>query len=317
MIRGLIWLIAFVPAQEEPQANDLARLIASNLKHSQGLALDVAGGDPRLAAALAGCTGLTVRCVDPSADVVARLRQQIDGTGLYGTRLTASQEDLEGLNFPSYSANLVIGGERLIGPGQEKALRELHRVLSPNGIAWVGQCAAEGGIRFSRAELEARLRAAQINTYEVIEQHGLWAKITRPREACWDEWTHRAHDPANSFGSNDTLSGTQFKPQWISDYRPGLSSAAVAVAGGRVVLASLSYASAPQTTPHIQVLDAYTGTELWARVGQQQLPIDRPPGTYSNRESCSDIAVVGDELYLLGSRFCHEFDLTSGKTLRA
>ena len=57
LLIGLIALFALVPAQAaEPTADELARLIASHLKHSKGLALDVGGGDSRLAVALAGCT---------------------------------------------------------------------------------------------------------------------------------------------------------------------------------------------------------------------------------------------------------------------
>ena len=142
----------------------------------------------------------------------------------------------------------------------------------------------------------------------------MWCRITRPRAPGWDEWTHRAHDPANTFGSQDTLAGRTSRPHWVSDYRPGLSSAAVAVAGGRVVLASLSYASLPETTPHIQVLDAYTGRRA---VGprRQEGAAHRPPARHVQqpRDRARDMAVAGDDLYLLGGKFCHVFDLETGK----
>ena len=83
-----------------------------------------------------------------------------------------------------------------------------------------------------------------------------------------------------------------------------------------MVIAGLSYPEHPDTTPYIQVLDAFTGIELWAKVGKKELPIDRPPGLYSNREFCSDYAVVGGKLYLLGGKFCYVIDLDDGTILK-
>ena len=65
--------------------------------------------------------------------------------------------------------------------------------------------------------------------------------------------------------ANNGLNVTQF-----------YSGAGRTAAGGRIILASLSYDKFPETTPHIQALDAFTGVELWAKVGKKELPIERP-----------------------------------------
>jgi outer membrane protein assembly factor BamB len=303
------------PARAAEPNEELARLIISQMKARQGLAFDLGCGDGGLAMAVARRTDLIFECVVPDPGALVRTRQAIDAAGLYGTRVAVSPGNLARLEYPSHCASLILCGDEFVDGKAGRDFRELYRLLSPNGIAWIGQsaAAAKKGQALTRPQLEGWLKEAGIISYTIVEEKGLWARITRPRSAGWDEWTHRSHDPANTFGSEDTITGPHFKAQWVSDFRPGLSSAAVAVAGGRIVLASLSYDKFPETTPHIQVLDAYTGIELWARVGKKQLPIERPTALYSNRESCSDIAVVGDLLYLLGGKFCHVFDLANGE----
>lgn len=295
--------------------DDLARLIVSQMKASHGLAFDLGGGDGGLAMALTRHTDLIFECIEPNPETRVRTQQAIDAAGLYGTRVAVSPGNFARLNYPGHCASLILCGDEFVDGKAGRDFRELYRLLSPNGIAWIGQstAAAKKGQALTRPQLEGWLKDADITSYTIVEEMGLWARIVRPRSPGWDEWTHRSHDPANTFGSEDTISGPHFKAQWVSDFRPGLSSAAVAVAGGRIVLASLAYEKFPETTPHIQVLDAYTGIELWAKVGKKQLPIDRPTTLYSNRESCSDIAVVGDHLYLLGGKFCHVFELASGE----
>jgi outer membrane protein assembly factor BamB len=311
---ALAWALSPTPvcAEESPR-EDLARFFLSQMKARKGLALDLGCGDASLAIALARQTELIIECVDSDPNIVAQARQAIDAADLYGTRITAAPGNFERLNYPSHCANLILCGDEFLAGRRGRDLRELYRVLSPNGIALIGRSrAAVKGEPLTRNQLEGWLKEAGITTYSIVEEHGVWARITRPPSPGWDEWTHRSHDPANTFGSEDTLKGPDFKVQWVSDYRPGLSSAAVAVTGGRAILASLSFDKFPETTPHIQVLDAFTGMELWARVGKKELPVNRPPNLYSNRESCSDIAVVGDRLYLLGGQFCHVFDLANG-----
>ena len=141
------------------------------------------------------------------------------------------------------------------------------------------------------------------------------ARITKPFAAGWDEWTQRSHDPGNSYTSQDSIDGKAFKPQWVGDFRPGLSYSAVTIAGGREFIASLEYPDALEQTPYLQAIDAFTGVELWARAGKKALPLSRPASLYSNRENCSDISVAGDLLYLLGGKpQCCAFSVENGET---
>jgi len=303
----------------ERGATSIARVIASKLKWKKGIGLDAGPGDASLAMEIARSTELTIHCVEPDWDAVQKLRQDIDAAGSCGGRILVQHGRLDQLDYPSRSANLVICGDQFTGGLRGRDAREIYRVLSPNGVAVVGQSAAAArrGSVLSRGQLEDWLKTASIKTYEIIDSDGVWALITRPPSPGWDEWTHRNHDPANTLASRDEMPYTTYRPHWIAGYRPGLASAGIALAGGRVIIAGLSYPDHPDTTPYIQVLDAFSGVELWAKVGKKELPIDRPPGMYSNREFCSDYVVQDDKLYLLGGQFCHVIDLTGGDISRS
>ncbi len=312
----------YMLADETEDAGDssqIARLMASKLRWKKGIALDVGPGDARVAIEVTMQTGLTIHCVDPDWRTVEQVRGIVDEADLLGTRIIVQQGKFSRLSYPSLTANLVFCGDQFASGLRDRDFREIYRVLSPNGIAVIGQsaAAAQRGVSLTRDKLQQWLKAAEVTTYEIVEQDGIWAVVTRPYSPGWDDWTHRNHDPANTLASQDQVPFTTFRPQWVSDYRPGVASAGIALADGRVVVAGLSYPDHPDTTPYIQVLDAFTGVELWAKVGKSELPIDRPPGMYSNREFCSDYAVVDDRLYLLGGKFCHVIDLDNGTILKS
>lgn len=306
------------PQTAEQNVRPIVRKITSRLRWSRGIALDVGPGDGHLAREIVAATELVVHGVEPDGANAMALRRAFQSAGIDGSRLVVQQGRLDRLAYPDRSANLVICGDEFISGPRGRSAREIHRVLSPNGIAVVGRGAAvKGAEALTRQQLEAWLADGGVTTFEIDESDGLWAIITHEASAGDDEWTHRNHDAANTLASRDEIPFTTYRPQWMADYRPGLASAAVAVAGGRVIVAGLSYPEHPDTTPYVQVLDAFTGVELWARVGHKELPIDAPPGTYGNREFCCNYAVAGDTFYFLGNQLCHAIDLKDGVISRS
>ena len=121
---------------------ELARLITGKMGSPTGIALDLGCGDAALAIELAKRTGLKIQCVDPDADVVARCRDAIDAAGLYGTRVSANRGSLAKLAYPSYCASLIVCGDEFAGGRRGRDFGELFRVLHPEGVAMIGQCAS-------------------------------------------------------------------------------------------------------------------------------------------------------------------------------
>ncbi|MBI3828667.1 MAG: PQQ-binding-like beta-propeller repeat protein [Planctomycetes bacterium] len=298
------------------QAAELAAFIKTKLKFPRGLGLDIGCGDGALALALAQQTDFRIDALEPDAALAAKARQAVREARLED-RVRVVEEPFAPLEYPSQTASLVICGDGFGKGLRGRSLKEIFRVLSPNGVALLGQAepAPEGAEPLTRAKLEGWLRAEGLERFEIVETHGVWACVTKPTAAEWDEWPQRGHDAANSWSSRDTLKGAAFTPRWWTDCRPATSSAAVLLASGRLVLVGLAYKNAPEQTPFIQVLDAFSGVELWSKTGVKELPLDRAPGVYSNRENCCDSLVLGSKLYVLAGAECHVFALDTGKSL--
>ncbi|KKK83518.1 hypothetical protein LCGC14_2792570, partial [marine sediment metagenome] len=305
-------------AAKSPKAV-LAEFIVSRLKMRRGLALDLGCGDGSLAAALAGRTGLFVHCLGADAPTVARARTTLDKAGLYGIRASAAKSGATKLAFPTSSANLVVCRGALLRRGGEALVKEAYRVLSPNGVALIGQPHSAGKDAISRASLVGWLRAAGIERYEIVAKHGLWARVTKPRPAGTDEWRFRFHDPANSYGSADRIVGGPMCMKWFSAWRPGTSSAGVLAGDGRLIMVGLDYNDPRRgitdtSTPFLEAIDAYTGAVLWTRQGREEIPLDRSTRDYGQVQTTSDVALIGDALYVLAGKACYEFDAATGRS---
>jgi len=298
----------------------LAEFIVSRLKMRRGLALDLGCGDGALAVEVAKRTGLRLTCLDPDPKTVARARDRVEAAGMYGTRVAADVGGLGKLAYPTGSANLIICGDEFAAGLRGRSLGEMYRVLSPNGVAVIGQSPAVAAkdTRLTAGQLAGWLKAAGIGTYEIVKANGVWACIAKPRPKGADEWRHRYHDPGNTHGSNDRLIGSPLRSQWVADWRAGDSAASFVAGDGRVFLASLEhqtrrgYASVRTRTPYLRAIDAYTGIELWVREEAEELPLDRSQRNYGAIQV--DVALAGESLYLLGGRACYEFDVATGNS---
>ena len=118
---------------------DVIRHLLGDRRGRAGLALAVGCGDGSVAIELAGSTGLSVRCVDPDPQAISRVRTAAAKAGVYGTRVSAVVGQLDKLAYPSNSADLVFFGDGLAAGRRGRDLKEIYRVLSPNGVAIIGQ----------------------------------------------------------------------------------------------------------------------------------------------------------------------------------
>lgn len=302
------------PAASTPAES--AAFIKTRLKMPHGLGLDIGCGDGKLALELAKLTGFRIDAIEPDAAHAARARALIREARLEDC-LRVVEESFAPLDFPSMSAGLIVCGDGFAHGWRGRSPKEILRLLSPNGVAILGQASPppEGAETLTREKLEGWLRSGGVEHFEIVEAHGLWACIAKQPSPEWDEWPQRGHDAANSWSSRDMLKGAAFAPRWWTDCRPATSSAAVLLASGRLTLVGLAYSNAPEQTPFIQVIDAYTGVELWRKAGVKELPLDRSPTLYSNRENCCDSLVLGSKLFVLAGAACHVFDLDTGQSL--
>jgi ubiquinone/menaquinone biosynthesis C-methylase UbiE len=124
-----------------------------------GLCLDLGGGPGMLGIRLAAASELRVVVVDPLAECVELARDNIAEHGLVG-RVYAQVGRAEKLEFADGAVDLVVSrGSIYFWENQRLGLREIFRVLRPNGWAIVG-----GG--FGNRELRDEILSAKADDPE-------------------------------------------------------------------------------------------------------------------------------------------------------
>jgi len=316
-----ILTVAGAPGLAAGGKTEIARRIASEVGVRRGLALDLGCGDAGLAIELARLTALRIECVESDEAAVAKAREAIDAAGLYGTRVTAVRGDLAHPTYPDNCANLIVCGDEFVRGRRGRDLAEILRFLNPHGFAYIGQSAAAAGRadgeKLTRAALEAWLKEAGVASCKIVESGGVWTRVAKPRPEAWGEWTHRARDAGNTYGSTDTAAVPPFKLQWAVESPPALGSGGLLVAGGREFALGLGYPEHPDTTPSIHAYDAYNGVELWSHVGAKALPIDRTWKNYTPEKASSDAVATEKGLYILGGKMLHVFHPDTGEILKS
>ena len=202
-----------------------------------GLIVHLGCDDGRLTAALRTGESYLVHGLDTSLEKIDQAREHIRSLGLCGN-VAVDRFDGKRLPYVDNLVNLVVAED--LGA---VAMDEVMRVLSPNGVAYIGQ-------------------------------NGQWTKTVKPRPEGIDEWTHYLHDPSNNAVAHDTVVGPPRHLQWVGSPRwarhhDRMASLSAAVsAGGRVFYIFDEGPHASIQLPskwRLIARDAFNGTILWKR----------------------------------------------------
>ena len=136
----------------------LARQIANAYGRKDGLALEIGPFGPGISIELAKlCTGLRIVVGDSSAEVLSYLEKKVAEASL-GERIEVKELDKFDLPFAAATFDLVIfRGGLFFWEDQTQILREIYRVLKPDGVAVVG-----GGFGAEAPDELIEARAAEI-----------------------------------------------------------------------------------------------------------------------------------------------------------
>ncbi|MFH0996122.1 MAG: class I SAM-dependent methyltransferase [Pseudomonadota bacterium] len=170
---------------------------------TRGVCLDIGCGGGYLGAALARTTELFVHFFDPSPDMLAIANRTIAESGLE-IRADTMQGEVSAIPLPDASVNLAVSrGSIFFWEDLPQAFREIHRVLAPDGWAYIGggfgsrelkksiesemSSRNQGGDDFcarvrrnlgaeTRGRFETALETAGIASYIIVhsEDIGLW-----------------------------------------------------------------------------------------------------------------------------------------------
>ena len=276
-------------AKQSPTAQAKQILDATGVKG--GLVVHVGCGDGKLIAALGANDSYLVQGLDADPANVAKAREHIQRARLYGN-VTADRLTGKRLPYIDNLVNLIVAEDPA---GSGIAMKEVMRVLCPNGVAYV-------------------------------KEAGKWKKTVKPRPDNIDEWTHFMHDPSNNAVAHDSVVGPPRHLQWVGSPRwarmhDHMSSvSAVVSAGGRLFyIFDEGFRAAIELPPKWKLIarDAFNGTILWKRPIEKWhthlWPLKSGPAHLPRR-----IVAIGDVLYAtLGiDAPVSALDGATGKTIR-
>lgn len=178
-----------------------------------------------------------VHGLDKDAENVKLAREYIKSLGLYG-KVSVEQWKDKHLPYTDNLVNLIVSEHPV-----EIAMKEVMRVLAPNGVAYV-----------KRADV--------------------WAKTIKSRSKEIGEWTHFLYDASNNAVAKDTIVAPPYHLQWVGGPKwarshDHLASVSAAVSsGGRIFYIVDEGPTESVALPSKWFLvarDAFNGVVLWKR----------------------------------------------------
>lgn len=186
----------------------LARQIIEDYRIRRGTCVEIGSGDGKLGLELAKRTALHIYMVDINGDVLKKALSNAYGAGL-SNQISIVQAKAEQLPFIDGFADLVISrGSIFFWDDKPEGLKEIYRILKPDGVAFVGGGLSRyiseqerrefiktrmAGLKDERSRKEWRrlrspdyfrqiLRQSEILDYRlIIDQPGIWVEIWKSR----------------------------------------------------------------------------------------------------------------------------------------
>jgi hypothetical protein len=304
-----------IPDEWTEKAN--AILQATGVRDGYALVLGIDRG--RLIEELARQSNLHLIALDSDPGKVAAVRQQLYGTGLYGTRVSVLVGDPLTYPFSPYLASLVVSEtpDAFAGAEERELARAVFHTLRP-----YGGVAVAGGSLADRSRIEAIVQDEAFPGADVRET-GNFVLLARsgPLPGAAD-WSHAEANAASTGASQDEFICSPTAVLWFDAAQrwhkfPG--QVQVRVAGGRIVLFEEGV---------LRASDVYTGRRLWeveVPFGAHPLadPLAREAVRYARHRqwgpeaslaSTTQLVVIEDAIYLSAGTSCLVFDSATGQS---
>jgi len=275
---------------------------------TKGYALDLGGTDARLAYELVKSSDLNVIIVHPDPAVVLKLRKQLHAVGVYGSRVTVIQSDLNSLPFTGKWFNLIVSSDLLTGGAMTGNSSELLRVLRPHGIAVLGMpTGADGDLLGSDPDAWVRAGITAADA-DITTENGRMTSIKRKPLSGIGQWSHNFGDAGQSCASNDQRVGTdEMQIQWFG--LPGPRSFTDRQARNPTPLV-VNGTLFMQGDNRISAQDSYNGSVYWSAEipGARRVNMPRDGGNWS---------ADSDSLYFALRNNLLRFNAYTGERMRS
>jgi outer membrane protein assembly factor BamB len=210
--------------------------------------------------------GFVVHALYQDAAELGRAREAIRAAGVYG-RVSADACDMKRLPYTDNLINVVVVERPQAITAGGLSLAEIHRVLAPLGVVYLGGEAAAG--------LREQARSAGFVHVELVRTAGTWLKATKPWPAEIDQWTHHLHAADGNPVANDRVVGPPARYQWVGgpfwaqSHETDSSLRCLVTAQGRlyyIVNEAPTSLAGPESPPDkwcVAARDAFNGVHLW------------------------------------------------------
>lgn len=300
----------------------LARQILRSAGIKTGLCVHLGCEDGKLTAALGQAGKLLVHGLALDRNSMESARQHLESKGVYG-QVSVDSISLERLPYADNLVNLLIADDLPVLLARKLSLKEVMRVLCPDGIAYLGQSLERraSGKALTEEQLKAHLSGAGIKEYQIMKLEGVWAKVRKPRPQGMNEWTHKSYDASGNCVSQDEAIAPLYGLRWIagpvwpmgSGYQ--VSNGGIVSANGRIFSITLNLVENIKKTPQqrdrewfLVARDAYNGMLLWQRPFQAQTVRD-------GQELAKGLVAIGERVYAVIEGNTVALDAATGKTV--
>ncbi|MHC4994505.1 MAG: outer membrane protein assembly factor BamB family protein, partial [Planctomycetota bacterium] len=283
-----------------------AEQIIANTGVTSGFCLVAGSEEGRLAYELLKRTDLKIYCIEADADKVARSREALLKTGLYGSRVIVDLADTAITPYANYFANLVVSDTMMLTGKVPGMPTQIARHLKPiGGVACLGAPEGSSAQRVAAQTLQPWLAATRLlEENATIQTHGSWTLLKRGKLPNTDDWTHQYGNAANTSSNDDRRVSEGLKVLWYGDPGPGeminrhQGAVGPVSADGRLFV---------QGDESVMAYDAYNGEFLWKRDNPGALRT----GVYNNYEPGNMVA-TGDSLFMVIGDRCYRYDAATG-----
>lgn len=275
------------------------------LPPSGGYALVVGLETGELAWELTQKAGLKVIAIDPSAEVVAKVRKALAPTGLYGSRIHVLHGSTEQL--PNYFANVVVSESALLSGTIPYEPEEIASKVRPlGGTVMIGQPAGSGPTTAMNVEaVKSWVKRLQLGELLMAEGDVPWGSVSRGALQGAGSWTHQYGTSGNTgFSDEKRLTaplgvlwyGAPGPTEMINRHSQGTPPVSL---NGRMFIVGENV---------LLAYDAYNGSKLWeaSYEGQTRYRTQSVPG---------NIAADENGAFLATKDVCYQFHPESGEVL--
>ena len=240
-LAGVICSFLVTNLLADSQARAVAEHLVERAKMQRGICA-VLGGDPAVALEMARLSELLIHVRQPQREMAQELMRRADEAGYGIQRLAAESGPVDQLPYANRLIDLVVAPSVTGEIAQHLAVKEILRVLRPDGTALLGLSKPAEADKF--AERARDKGAHHVTTW--ADDHGHWVQFHAPPLAGSDDWSHWEKGPDNNPVSEDSIIRAPYMTQFLTGpFYIGMPSVTTA-AGGRTFLAIGHIAGFPQ-----------------------------------------------------------------------